>query len=194
MKVGSGFGSGSASKVGSGSGSALKRRGDDILSDWSVAFKHFPCFVQERKKCEFVDGLLEFTRSWVRFYQKGNSVALEYADYLADLANRQTWIPSRIEFLNFAARWPSNLQPQSTGLTRGPPELVQHFRLQGEFTSARERCMFDMVWLYRSPIPVGRRGVISSIKCFRGKGAGVGTLCLQHISTEFKLRKKLSQI
>ncbi len=23
-----------------------------------------------------------------------------------------------------------------------------------------------MVWLYRSPIPVGRRGVISSVKCF----------------------------
>jgi hypothetical protein len=83
-------------------------------------------YVQERKKCEFVDGLLEFTRSWVRFYQKGNSVALEYADYLADLANRQTWIP---EFHSFAARWLSNLQPQSTELTRGPPELVEHFRL-----------------------------------------------------------------
>jgi hypothetical protein len=74
----------------------------------------FSLFVQERKKCEFVDGLLEFTRSWVRFYQKGNSVALEYADYLADLANRQTWILSRIEFYNFAARWPSNLQHRST--------------------------------------------------------------------------------
>jgi hypothetical protein len=28
-----------------------------------------------------------------------------------------------------------------TELTRGPPELVQHFRLLGEFTSAQERCM-----------------------------------------------------
>jgi hypothetical protein len=43
---------------------------------------------QERKKCEFVEGLLEFTQSWVTFYQKGNAVALEYADYLADLATR----------------------------------------------------------------------------------------------------------
>ncbi len=32
-------------------------------------------------------------------------------------------------------------QPQSNELTRGPPELVQHFRLKGEFTSAQERCM-----------------------------------------------------
>jgi hypothetical protein len=31
--------------------------------------------------------------------------------------------------------------PQSKELVRGPPELVQHFRLQGEFTSAQGRCM-----------------------------------------------------
>jgi hypothetical protein len=31
--------------------------------------------------------------------------------------------------------------PQSTELTRGPPELVRQFCLQGEFTSAQERCM-----------------------------------------------------
>ncbi len=30
---------------------------------------------------------------------------------------------------------------QSKELTRGPPELDQHFRLQGEFTSAQRRCM-----------------------------------------------------
>jgi len=47
-------------------------------------------WLQERKKCEFVEGLLEFTRSWVTFYQRGNAVALEYADYLADLATRHT--------------------------------------------------------------------------------------------------------
>ncbi len=42
---------------------------------------------------------------------------------------------------------------------------------------------FDMVWLYRSPIPVGRRGIISSFKFFlpafatrRGRREGVGTL------------------
>ena len=45
-----------------------------------------------------------------------------------------------------------------------------------------------MVWLYRSPIPVGRRGVISSIKLFlpafhrveEGGGVGVGTLWSVH--------------
>jgi hypothetical protein len=31
--------------------------------------------------------------------------------------------------------------PQSTELTWGPPELVQHIRLEGEFTSAQERGM-----------------------------------------------------
>ncbi len=61
---------------------------------------------------------------------------------------------------------------QSTELTsRGPPELVQHFLLQGvEFTSVQERAAcpkFDMVWLNRSPIPgQGRRGIISSFKRF----------------------------
>ncbi len=50
--------------------------------------------------------------------------------------------------------------PQSNELTRGPPELVQHFRL---FWIPHRRksaaCpKFDMVWQYCSPIPVGRRG------------------------------------
>jgi hypothetical protein len=56
-------------------------------------------------------------------------------------------------------------RPQYKELTRGPPELVQHS--QGEFTSAQENAAcpeFDMVWLNLSPIPVGRRGVISSFK------------------------------
>jgi hypothetical protein len=48
--------------------------------------------------------------------------------------------------------WMIGIGAQSTELTRGPPELVQHFAAFPKF---------DMVWLYRSPIPVGRRGVIS---------------------------------
>jgi hypothetical protein len=46
-----------------------------------------------------------------------------------------------------------------------------------------------MVWLYRSPIPVERRGVIPSFNIFlpafvmrRGWGGGVGTLCLRAIT------------
>ncbi len=53
--------------------------------------------------------------------------------------------------------------PPSNELTRSTTELVQHFRLEGELTSARERCL-TWIWygfLYRSPILVGRRGVIT---------------------------------
>jgi hypothetical protein len=44
---------------------------------------------------------------------------------------------------------------QSKELTRGSPELVQHFRLKGEFTSEESAWCpkFDMVWLNLSPIP-----------------------------------------
>ncbi len=116
-----------------------------------------------------MDGLLEFTRSWVRFYQKGNSVALEYADYLADLANRQTWIPSRKEFLSFAARWPSDLQPQNNELTRSPLSWFSTFVYRGSSHRRKSAACpkFDMVWFYRSPIPVGWKGVIFSIKLFQ---------------------------
>jgi hypothetical protein len=35
----------------------------------------------------------------------------------------------------------------SKELTRGPRDLVQHFRLEGEFTSAQERCMSKIdIW------------------------------------------------
>jgi hypothetical protein len=53
---------------------------------------------------------------------------------------------------------------QSNELTRGPSELVQHFRLYRGSSHRRKSAVcpkFDMVWLYRSPIPVGRRGLIS---------------------------------
>jgi hypothetical protein len=33
------------------------------------------------------------------------------------------------------------VQSQSNELTRGPPELNQHFPLHGEFTSAQQRCL-----------------------------------------------------
>ncbi len=84
---------------------------------------------------------------------------------------------------------PNVLQPQSNELTRGPPELVQHFAYRGN-SHRRESAAcpkFDMVWLYHSPIPVGRRGIISSFKWFlpafatrRGRGRGVRSTCLQH--------------
>ncbi len=69
--------------------------------------------------------------------------------------------------------------PQRNELTRGPPELVQHFILYApgrvikpnhinlgsnsvlpDVRRKSATChLVDMVWLYHSPIPVGRRGV-----------------------------------
>jgi hypothetical protein len=43
---------------------------------------------------------------------------------------------------------------------RGPPELVQHFRLLGEFTSAQWRCvsLIVKVWLKSLAYPSGEEG------------------------------------
>jgi hypothetical protein len=53
---------------------------------------------------------------------------------------------------------------------------------------------FDLVWLHRSSIPVGRSGVISSFKLFlpdvatcRGREGGVGTCALHVKTTVFSL-------
>ncbi len=56
--------------------------------------------------------------------------------------------------------WPcvsSVLRDQSYELTRGPPELVQLFRLQGDRPESAACPKFDMVWQYCSPILVGSR-------------------------------------
>ncbi len=75
-------------------------------------------------------------------------------------------------------------RPQSNELTRGPPELVQHFRLQREFTLVH---VLSLIWFgYIARLSQWGGGwlmVISSFKWFlpvfdklRGKGE-VGTLC-----------------
>ncbi len=51
------------------------------------------------------------------------------------------------------------IEHQRNKLTRGTTELVQHFRLSYRRKSAAWH-KFDMVWLYRSPIPMGRRGIL----------------------------------
>ncbi len=50
--------------------------------------------------------------------------------------------------------------PQSTELTSGPPELVPHFvsRASSHWRKSASCPKFDMVWLNRSPIPVGGGG------------------------------------
>jgi hypothetical protein len=47
--------------------------------------------------------------------------------------------------------------------------LFQQFSRKGEITSAKERCLtilLDTVWLYRSPIPMRRRGIFYLFKWF----------------------------
>ncbi len=65
-----------------------------------------------------------------------------------------TYLDSTIQhWINVAIEPQSNKLPVSRGTT----ELVQHFRLSYRRKSAAWH-KFDMVWLYRSPIPMGRRG------------------------------------
>jgi hypothetical protein len=53
------------------------------------------------------------------------------------------------------------LRSHSDELPTGPPELVQHiYRGSSQRRKSAACPKFDMVWLYRSPIPVGRRWVI----------------------------------
>jgi hypothetical protein len=44
-------------------------------------------------------------------------------------------------FVNFFLPFSGNKHKQDGSQSEGPPELVQHFRLQVEFTSAQQRCM-----------------------------------------------------
>ncbi len=89
------------------------------------------------------------------------------------------------------------VKSQSTELTRGPPEFSSALYLQGEFTSRKSaaRPKFDVVWLYRSPIPVGRGGGVNFLvqmisTCLgRGNGVGCGLNWVQsrHLSKIYKL-------
>ncbi len=85
---------------------------------------------------------------------------------------------------------------RSHELTRGPPALISTFVYRGS-SHRRESAAcskFDMVWLYRWTISVGRRGVISSFKLFlpafdigRERGGGRHPVGLSPCSIE-KLR------
>ena len=58
-------------------------------------------------------------------------------------------------------------------LYRGPTELVQHFANRGIHIGARAllEIFIDMLWLNRSPFPVGRGGDFTcsnDLTCLRG--------------------------
>ncbi len=49
----------------------------------------------------------------------------------------------------------------SNDFYKGPTELVQHSAYRGSSLRRKGNAshLIDMVWLYRSPIPVGRKGL-----------------------------------
>jgi hypothetical protein len=79
--------------------------------------------------------------------------------------------------------------PQSNELTRGPPELVQHFRLLGELTSAQSAACpkFDMVWLHRSSIPEGGGGISHTARIPSPLPLCVAKTGSNHLNEEFTL-------
>jgi hypothetical protein len=65
------------------------------------------------------------------------------------------------------------VEPQQRNeLIRRPPELVQHFRLYGEFTSAQERAALNLIWF----------GYIARLS----QWGGGGNFLVQMISTCFR--------
>ena len=58
------------------------------LNACSLEYVHLMHMVQERKKFEFMEAVLEFTDSWVRYFKHGNEVASDYAGYMSDLESR----------------------------------------------------------------------------------------------------------
>ena len=54
----------------------------------SLEYVYLMHVVQERKKFEFVEAILNFTQSWVNYYKRGNAVACDQAEYMTDLKSR----------------------------------------------------------------------------------------------------------
>ncbi len=105
--------------------------------------------------------------------------------------------PVFIPLVYLSARWSMKIAfglcaHQSNELTRGPPELVKHFRLWGSSHRRKSAAWpsIDMVCLYHSPISVGRRGgnlLVQIISTCRhglrgGGGAGQHPVVCPHVS------------
>ena len=58
------------------------------LNSCSLEYVYLMHMVQERKKFEFVEAILNFTQSWVNYYRKGADFAKEQEDYMKDLKDR----------------------------------------------------------------------------------------------------------
>jgi hypothetical protein len=91
------------------------------------------------------------------------------------------WFVSRYESFGSAGITQSN----KLTTVKGPLSYFNSFFYKGISQLGKSAACpkFDLVWIYRLPIPLGRRGVICSFKLFlpafatlRGRGRGVGTL------------------
>ncbi len=72
------------------------------------------------------------------------------------------WFAVVLVYVKFRKVCWGDVRFQNNGWYRGPTELVQHFAYRGSLHRRKgaTRHIFNMVWLYRSPISVMRRGVI----------------------------------
>ena len=58
------------------------------LNSSSLEYVYLMHVVQERKKFEFVETILDFTNAWANYYKHGNSIAGDYSYYMEDLKSR----------------------------------------------------------------------------------------------------------
>jgi hypothetical protein len=82
-------------------------------------------------------------------------------------------------------------------LTRGPPGLHSSalsfvYKGSSHRRKSAECPKFDVVWQYRSPITVGRRGVMSSFKCFLPAVATCGGRGCRHPVSRRQIRRGTS--
>jgi hypothetical protein len=70
--------------------------------------------------------------------------------------------------MNVACRSPNKLLAQNNDWYRGPTELFQQSAYRGSSHRRKgaDRHILDMVWLYRSSFPVGRRGIFTGSNNF----------------------------
>ncbi|XP_059089787.1 rho GTPase-activating protein 26-like [Tigriopus californicus] len=58
------------------------------LNGASLEYVYLMHVVQERKKFEFVEGILGFMQAWTMYYKHGHSVTSDFAHYMMDLKSR----------------------------------------------------------------------------------------------------------
>ena len=106
----------------------MVRHESRALNSSSLEYVHLMHVVQERKKFEFVEAIMDFTHSWVNYYKRGNAVACEQAEYMADLKARVTKTRD-----NFSATVESyqSLKEKLLGSMNDPGSMNRMYTRQG---------------------------------------------------------------